>query len=148
MTRQLVNDVINKLCPVHGVAVPEIIESGRFFILESAGDVEQKVVGGREFEARCGRMLTQPVAVPVLAGIGYLCPCQNEHPAEVDPYEKKGQGGKRAVDGIIVCDTDMQADIQVLYLKPEKAGEERPRQGRNVFYPGVGEKKIDDIERQ
>jgi len=67
-----------------------------------------------EVVAYVERIRFELIGIHVLMGKGEFRAEENDKPAELQPYQKKRQGGETSIDGVIFCSPDLEDDIAPL----------------------------------
>ena len=135
----------DELAIVLGKSFADIVDLGPSLVDETVIDGCTDIKRGAEL--RCGLLflLDKAVASFLLYRIGQLSTDQNKEPAQPDPRQKQWNGGKRTVDRIVFCDTNLHGDIEILGDEPETASHKGTDHRRDAAGFGIGKENVYDI---
>jgi len=105
------------------------------------GDAQGKqcaeAVAGRK------RVRFELIRFHVLVGEGQFRPVKHDQPAQLEPGEEKGQGGKTSVDGIVLDDADLESDVNPFDHLKDCAGDDSRDEADGKSHLGVRHENVE-----
>ena len=79
----------------------------------------------------------------VLDGIGYFGSKKDNHPADLDPNEEKGKGGKASINGSIPGNPNLEINVDELDQVVDCGGDQSRKESRSKLHFHTGHKHVE-----